>query len=1037
MSDFGTIGDAPYQIKKEGETITISFDQGVPTSGQGTVSWNIPTPVGGCDGDNDGVYSGIVVVLCKEPITPLSYPVDGKQYIGDPTANQDLHAGDTLGNCLVVGAFYECEEKAREEELTTSFVISDLEPRTAYYVAGFAVDCQFNYHQKGVRAYSENVGDINGCTGSPGRQPVQLGDSDVEGVNLSDHTGLLPGAKYEFDLVVDNTYPYGSNFKTIPFLFDGLNVQTYRELLDEINKQILWADNPPQSPNPPHTGLLYWDDPNEQLYQWNGYRYVPIDCIVEPNDPTIIAVGSYWYNPESKTLKCWNGTTWVVTSFICYDKDPTELGCDDYWFDGTTAFKWNGTTWCEVTTVVDGDCPDDVPILPCGTFWYDEINFALFEWNPTLLVWTERAAVYWPEAPNSLSDGTHWFDLETTALFVRAASDWNSEPATIQEDQPTVANDDDYWYNPVAEELRQYDLAGDEWNLSPCIVWPGDPTDVNSCDLWWQAGPSPEELFVWDGVHSEWDVVKNFIQSEEDPSRPIDFMEGTVWVNPVDGTMCRWDGVQWEEVSFIQLPTDPTEPADGQIWFDCDDNKWYSWSDAGSPSGSPGAGWNEFNPIDSITDPNMLPIGTFWYDTTNDALFSWNGSNWVSVLFVTIPQYPDKDDKWYDTDDGVLYCWDGYDWVEAVPIARCIYDSHKNFLFETREQGTNVVCFIPVPEGAKSGVGTGCINTGYADFDGNGYKTCGCSYSNNGNTKPYPVRVVPLQGFLWEYVEPNAYVLCPMPGQDGKIETASYKTIGIGDDGTTDERKGLIEDIRMQLGAPTITVELNYHQLDKCVDKALDVYRQRAGSSLKRGFFFLDIQPQQQRFCLTNQDLGYHKIVNIMAVHRFTSAFLSSAHGAGVYGQVVLQHLYNMGTFDLTSFFLVAQYVEQLEHLFATRLTFSWDEPQRMLDIYSSFWRPERVLMDCAVEKTEQDILTQRWSKNWIEQWALMESQLMLAQIRGKFASLPGAGGGISLNASDLQANATEMRTQLLMDIDDFVAEKPEDYGLGSTFVLG
>jgi hypothetical protein len=183
--------------------------------------------------------------------------------------------------------------------------------------------------------------------------------------------------------------------------------------------------------------------------------------------------------------------------------------------------------------------------------------------------------------------------------------------------------------------------------------------------------------------------------------------------------------------------------------------------------------------------------------------------------------------------------------------------------------------------------------------------------------------------------------------------------------------------------------------------------------------------------------VGFHKIVTVMAAYRFTSAFLSSAHGSGVYGQIVLQHLYNMGTFDLLSYHLVAQYVETMEHLFATRLTYHWNETDRLLSFYHSFTARERVLLDVTLERTEQELFKDRWTKTWLSQYALAESMKILAQVRGKFATLPGAGGGIALNASDLIAQADLIQTGLFQQIDDFVVNDAEDIGLHSTIIIG
>jgi hypothetical protein len=61
----------------------------------------------------------------------------------------------------------------------------------------------------------------------------------------------------------------------------------------------------------------------------------------------------------------------------------------------------------------------------------------------------------------------------------------------------------------------------------------------------------------------------------------------------------------------------------------------------------------------------------------------------------------------------------------------------------------------------------------------------------------------------------------------------------------------------------------------------------------------------------------------------------------------------------------------------------------------------------------------------------------MLANIRGKFASLPGAGGGISLNASDLRQRANEEKMALQQEIEDYIVDKPDDFGMGAMMILG
>jgi hypothetical protein len=93
--------------------------------------------------------------------------------------------------------------------------------------------------------------------------------------------------------------------------------------------------------------------------------------------------------------------------------------------------------------------------------------------------------------------------------------------------------------------------------------------------------------------------------------------------------------------------------------------------------------------------------------------------------------------------------------------------------------------------------------------------------------------------------------------------------------------------------------------------------------------------------------------------------------------------------------------------------------------------------MEVVVERTEQQMIKDRYLKGWIEKYATMQCRLILSEIRGKYASLPGAGGGVALNAGELSARADSELMNLYEQLDDYLANNPEDYGMGSTFILG
>ena len=441
-----------------------------------------------------------------------------------------------------------------------------------------------------------------------------------------------------------------------------------------------------------------------------------------------------------------------------------------------------------------------------------------------------------------------------------------------------------------------------------------------------------------------------------------------------------WDGNCWNKAEFIDTTYDPTMPPVGVEWFNGTD--WFTWN---------GTAWDPIDVLESPEDPNSIAAGDYWYDTTNDALFQWNGVAWIPLMFVTTDPTPTVGTLWYDSLNNELFEWNGAMWVVKPPACLAELDECGNLFLSSTTEGSESSFVI---------------------------------------NKDEPTT-------LFDNLEPLPTILPPVQGGNGLTGKPSYDTVGCGTDGTPDERRELAHSLRVQLGYPVVEVELTQNQMDEAIQGALEDYRQRSSRAYRRVFFFLDLKPGFQRYQLTNERVGYHCIVNVMDIRRLTSAFLTTAFGSGAYGQVVLQHLYNMGTFDLLSYDLVSQYIEQLEHLFASRMTWTWNEYTRELDIYQTISTDERVLIDAMVERTEQEIFVDRWSKQWIERRALVECRLMLAEIRGKYGSLPGAGGGVQLNAAELISRAESDLQRIYDDLDNFINSEPEAVGQGSTFVIG
>jgi hypothetical protein len=74
------------------------------------------------------------------------------------------------------------------------------------------------------------------------------------------------------------------------------------------------------------------------------------------------------------------------------------------------------------------------------------------------------------------------------------------------------------------------------------------------------------------------------------------------------------------------------------------------------------------------------------------------------------------------------------------------------------------------------------------------------------------------------------------------------------------------------------------------------------------------------------------------------------------------------------------------------------------------------------MERTEQELLLDRWAKQWLQGWAQSELWEMLGMLRSKYGNLPGPNGGITMNGDTLLSMATEQQNELLRQITDYEA---------------
>jgi hypothetical protein len=271
-----------------------------------------------------------------------------------------------------------------------------------------------------------------------------------------------------------------------------------------------------------------------------------------------------------------------------------------------------------------------------------------------------------------------------------------------------------------------------------------------------------------------------------------------------------------------------------------------------------------------------------------------------------------------------------------------------------------------------------------------------------------------------------------------QIGTPSYDKTNVGTTGSIDERERLAHTLKTLLGWPGVCNELKEENFETAINVALSQFRRRSDSAYEWKHVMLALQPDQNIYYLNDPVIGTDKIVDIQKVHRINTIGLNALGGDGsnIYAQAVINSFFYGAMVDILSIHLLHSLGEEYKKIFAGDLIFEWNEMKREIKILRKVYKVEKVILECFMERTEQELLNDRWCKDWIRDWALAVCWEMLGQIRTKYGTLASATGGLTLNGDTLLQKSETMYQELLRQINDF--EVGNNYGHGNcAFLLG
>ena len=223
--------------------------------------------------------------------------------------------------------------------------------------------------------------------------------------------------------------------------------------------------------------------------------------------------------------------------------------------------------------------------------------------------------------------------------------------------------------------------------------------------------------------------------------------------------------------------------------------------------------------------------------------------------------------------------------------------------------------------------------------------------------------------------------------------------------------KTIKDYVLAKLGFPVIDVELDDFQIQLCVDEAISKLEYHAPDWMNQYATF------DTSAGINVYELPQEVADNLTDVHYRRDFFKFGAAPGSLEFDFSIMFFTNTGLFNnynVSQYLLMQQYLKQVKNVLGQMSTFQLVN-NKFLHIFP---KPEAGDECVLVEFRAFDPNTIHHAyKNWVQKYTLALAKEILAGIRGKYATLPGPGGGTRLNGTELMQQATQEKKDLVEEL--------------------
>ncbi len=247
------------------------------------------------------------------------------------------------------------------------------------------------------------------------------------------------------------------------------------------------------------------------------------------------------------------------------------------------------------------------------------------------------------------------------------------------------------------------------------------------------------------------------------------------------------------------------------------------------------------------------------------------------------------------------------------------------------------------------------------------------------------------------------------------------------------ERNKVFDYVKTMLGDGMVDVELDPKHMEIALDRALTKFRQRSSNAVEESYSFLELIQDVNEYRLPNE------IISVQTIFRRAVGSRSGLGAGGTlfepfnlaYTNTYLLSGTMMG--GLATYELFAGYQKLVGRMFGSYIEFKFNPTNHILTILQRpFAQGEQILLRTHNYRPDFVLLQDIYAKQWLYDYTLAVSKLMLGEARSKFGSIAGPGSPITLNGTALQTAGNAEIEKLEKEIGDLVPG-----GIPYTFVIG